>query len=63
MLVEEMKMDKSNITVTMPVSEYERLKSVEEGFNRHIKMFERANVNGTATMTDELKQKIEEIYC
>lgn len=56
-------MDKTNIMVTMPVSEYERLKSVEEGFNRHIKMFERANVNGTATMTDELKQEIEEIYC
>lgn len=56
-------MDKTNITVTMPVTEYERLKAIEKGFNEHIKIFERANVDGKAIMTDELRLKIEEIYC
>lgn len=56
-------MDKKNITVTMPVTEYERLKEIETAFNKHIKMFEKANVDGKATMTDELRLIIEEIYC
>lgn len=56
-------MDKTNITVTMPVTEYEHLKNIETQFNKDIRMFEKANVNGIATMTDELKQKIEDIYC
>ena len=57
-------MDKTNITVTMPVTEYERLKEVEKGFNEHIKMFERANPDGkTAVFTEELQQTIKDIYC
>lgn len=56
-------MDKTNITVTMPVTEYERLEAIEQSFNDNIRMLERANVNGIATMTDELKLKIEEIFC
>jgi len=55
-------MDKTNITVTMPVEEYERLKSIEQGFREHIEMFERANVEGKAVLTKELEQTIEEIY-
>ena len=56
-------MDKTNITVTMPVTEYERLKEVEKSFHEYIKMFERANIDGNATFTDEIKQTIEDIYC
>ncbi len=56
-------MDKSNITVTMPLTEYEKLQTYEALYQQKIKMLERANINGIATMTDELKQEIEEIYC
>ena len=55
-------MDKSAITVTMPVEEYERLKSVEIAHKEWVRMFERANVNGIATMTNELKTTIFYIY-
>jgi len=52
-----------NITVTMPIAEYERLKAIEEGFNEHIQMFERANPDGkSANMTKELETFIKEIY-
>lgn len=56
-------MDKTNITVTMSVAEYERLKGIEFEFHRFMRMFERANIDGTATFTDEIKQTIEDIYC
>lgn len=56
-------MDKTNITVTMPVAEYERLQNIEKSFNEIIRMFERANVDGKAVMTKELEQRIIEIYC
>lgn len=57
-------MDKTNITVTMPVEEYERLKAIEKGFNEHIEMFKRANPDGrTAIFTGELQQFIKDIYC
>ena len=56
-------MGKVEITVTMPVSEYERLKSIERSFLNDIAMFEAANVDGKATMTEKLRLRIEEIYC
>lgn len=56
-------MDRSNITVTMPISEYEQLESKADGFNCLIRMLERANKDGKAVMTDELRTKIEEIFC
>lgn len=55
-------MDKANITVTMPVTEYERLKEMENDFNNCIRMLERANVDGKATMTKELEQRILECF-
>lgn len=57
-------MDKTNITVTMPISEYERLEAIEEHFNEYMKMFERANPDGeSAIFTEELQQVIRDIYC
>lgn len=57
------KMDKTNITVTMPVEEYERLKNIEKDFKSLIRMMERANKDGKAEMTKELERYIEDIYC
>ena len=57
------KLDKTNITVTMPIAEYEKLQDIEKSFNENIRMFERANVDGKAVMTKELEQRIIEIYC
>lgn len=56
-------MDKTNITVTMPVTEYESLRSIEQDYNKIIRLFERANVEGKAVMTKELEQIIQDIYC
>lgn len=56
-------MDKTSITVTMPLSEFEHLRAREQQFDRFIRMFENANVDGTAVMTEELRQTIEDIYC
>lgn len=56
-------MDKTNITVTLPLAEFERLQNIEKNFNADTRMFERANKNGKAAMTDELEQRILEIYC
>ncbi len=55
-------MDKTNISVTMPVTEYERLVDIEKSFNEHIRMFANANKDGVAVMTEKLKMTIEEIY-
>lgn len=54
--------DKSKITVTMSMEEYEHYARMEEGFREFVRILERANQNGTAVMTDELKETIEEIY-
>lgn len=56
-------MDKKCITVTMSMYDYEQLESKADDFDRLIRMLERANQDGKAIMTDELKVKIEEIYC
>ena len=56
-------MDRSNITVTMPIYEYEQLESKADGFDCLIRTLERANQDGKAVMTDELRTKIEEIFC
>ena len=55
-------MNKENITVTMPVEEYERLRDIENMYLRDVDMFERANLHGEAIMTQALKKRIEEIY-
>lgn len=54
---------RSNLTVTMPIYEYEQLESKADGFDCLIRMLERANQDGKAVMTDELRTKIEEIFC
>ena len=56
-------MDRSNIRVSMPIYEYEQLESKADGFDCLIRMLERANQDGKAVMTDELRTKIEEIFC
>lgn len=56
-------MDRSNLTVTMPIYKYEQLESKADGFDCLIRMLERANQDGKAVMTDELRTKIEEIFC
>lgn len=58
----------ADITVNMPIDEYERLKAIEKGFDKHIEMFKRAckisddNETFTAVMTEEFKTTIEEVY-
>ena len=61
-MTERKNMDKSKITVTMPIYEYEQLKSKVDDFYSLIRMLQRANQDGKAMMTDELRTKIEEIY-
>ena len=56
-------MNEQEMTVTMPIAEYERLKEIERRFQQDIKMFERANVDGTAVMTLELENRILDIFC
>ena len=55
-------MDKSNITVTLSLEEFEKLQNIEKAFDNIIRMIERANHRGRAVMTDELRQLIEEVY-
>lgn len=54
--------DKTKITVTMNMEQYEYYSSAAQGRNQYIKMLERANQDGKAVMTEELKNAIEEIY-
>lgn len=54
--------DKSKMTVTMSVEDYEYYCNAVDGRNHYIKMLERANKDGEAVMTEELKLTIEEIY-
>lgn len=56
-------MDRSKVMITMPIYEYEQLESKADGFDSLIRMLERANQDGKAVMTEELRTKIEEIYC
>lgn len=67
----------NDITVTMPIEEYERLKEIEKQHNDDIKLFERCNrmyyeawkawhdekKAKDACMTNALLTKIKEIYC
>lgn len=57
-----MEIDKKNIKVTMNMEEYEHYENAVRGRNRLIKVLERANKNGKATMTEELKAEIEGIF-
>jgi hypothetical protein len=54
--------DNSKITVTMSMEDYEYYKNAVDGRRHYIKMLEKANVNGEAVMTEELKTAIEEIF-
>lgn len=57
-------MENTNITVTMPIEEYNKLKHAEKVRDEWVKMFERANPDGeSAIMTAELEQTIKDIYC
>lgn len=52
---------KSNITVTMPVAEYERLIEIEKSFDKILGVLERANSDGkSAIMTKEIELLIGE---
>jgi len=55
--------DKTRIKVTMSLEDYEYYSHAVEGFEKCIKMLERANKDGKAVMTEELRTAIEEIYC
>lgn len=55
--------DKTKITVTMSMEQYEYCSEAVYGRNHYVEMLERANQNGKAVMTEELKTAIEEIYC
>jgi len=55
--------DKTKITVTMSLEDYEYYSHAAEGLEEYIKMFERAYKDGKAVMTEELRTVIEEIYC
>ena len=57
-------MGNPNITVTMPIEEYNMLKNAERVRDEWVKVFERANPDGeSAIMTEELEQIIKDIYC
>ena len=57
-------MGNPNITVTMPIEEYEMLKNAERVRDEWVRMFERANPDGKSViMTAELEQTIKDIYC
>lgn len=55
--------DKRAMTVTMSMEEYEFYSDAAQGRDDFVRMFKRANQNGKAVMTEELKKEIEEIYC
>jgi len=55
--------DKSKMTVTMKVEDYEYYSDAVLGREALIRILERANKDGKAVMTEELKTTIEEIYC
>ena len=54
--------DKSKITVTMSMEQYEYYEHAVWFSEKYEKILERANKDGTAVMTDELRMTIEEIY-
>lgn len=58
-----MAIDRSKITVTMSMEDYNFYTEAVESEVRFIKMLKRANKDGIAIMTEELKMAIEEIYC
>lgn len=54
--------DKSKMTVTMSMLEYEFYRDAVIGRDSFRNMLKRANKDGKAIMTDELKQTIEDIF-
>lgn len=56
-------MEKSNITVTMPIKEYERLMAIEKDFFLYMDAFKRANPNGDSVFfTEELQELVLDVY-
>lgn len=52
-------MDKTNITVTMPIAEYERLKAIEISFADQVRtLLKTIRKNEEPIMTEDLKQLI-----
>ena len=57
-------MDKTAITVTMTLKQFEDLKDAWNRLDDLVRVLERANPDGkSAVMTDELRQRILDIYC
>lgn len=54
--------DKSKITVKMSMKDYEYYLNAEKSRNYYDELLKRANKDGKAVMTNELKTAIEEIY-
>lgn len=56
-----MAIDKTNMTVTMTLTDFEYYRKAEEDRKHFIEMLESANVDGEAVMTEELKTIIKEL--
>lgn len=54
--------DENNITVTMSMTDFLYYKGMQETATKLTRMLERANLDGAAVLTDELKKEIEQIY-
>lgn len=54
--------DKNQITVTMNMEQFEYYTDAAYDREHYLKILERANQDGKAVMTEELKTAIEEIY-
>lgn len=53
--------DKSKMTVTMSLAEYEYYASAEQRLDKFFEMLARANKDGNAVMTDELRTEIQRL--
>lgn len=53
------KIKKGKIVVTMSMKDYEFLNNASVRLKKYEEIFKRAKVNGTAVLTDELKEAIE----
>mgnify|MGYP000981147423 CR=1 FL=1 len=54
--------DKTNMTVTMSMTDYEYYQEAVKSRDKYVKILERANVDGKAVLTEELIMAIKEIF-
>ncbi len=54
--------NRRKITVTMSMEEYKHYECADLRLNELVGILKEANKDGTAVMTDRLRNKIEEIY-